>query len=265
MSRSERIRNGTSLDQIEALWRFDRALRLICLDGFESIEIGLRTQLAHVLGRRNPFGHLDSDSLDTEVCSRESNSPGGRTNFDVWLAQYHKLQQDARNEDYVVHHTTKYGERVPVWIAVEFLDFGAVTRLFSFMLKTDQNEVARQFGVHGGRQFARWLRDFNYLRNVCAHHSRLWNRTLTYKSGKFNPKQVDAVLAHAAACEGRDKIYVNLASMAYCIRMIAPQAVWHLELRRHIENFPAIEGMSPSRDMGFPPAWKSLALWNIQP
>ena len=38
--------------------------------------------------------------------------------------------------------------------------------------------VAARYGLNNGRVFASWLRSLNYLRNVCAHHSRLWNRNI---------------------------------------------------------------------------------------
>jgi abortive infection bacteriophage resistance protein len=56
--RSDVIRDGITFDNIEALWRFDRRLRLLCLDAIETIEIGLRSRLAYVLGRRDPFGQV---------------------------------------------------------------------------------------------------------------------------------------------------------------------------------------------------------------
>lgn len=60
--RSDRIRPGTTFEQVEALWRFDRALRMICLDGLETIEVGIRTQVAHVLGQ--PWGQLLQQSRE---------------------------------------------------------------------------------------------------------------------------------------------------------------------------------------------------------
>ena len=52
-------RAGTTLEYAEALINFDRQLRMLILDGIERIEISLRTQLGHVLGRQSGFAHLD--------------------------------------------------------------------------------------------------------------------------------------------------------------------------------------------------------------
>jgi abortive infection bacteriophage resistance protein len=152
----------------------------------------------------------------------------------------------------MVHHRVKYGDPVPVRIAVEFLDFGALCRLYRLLEKSDQNVIAAHMGVKGGALLRRWLRDLNYLRNVCAHHSRLWNRVLTYQSGKFNRNQVDADLQHAADWAVRDKVYVLAAILSYLVRHIDPASTWHLDFRTHVRKFPDVPDKSPEADMGFP-------------
>ncbi|MCO6056804.1 Abi family protein [Pseudomonas sp. MOB-449] len=46
------------------------------------------------------------------------------------------------------------------------------------MQEREQDTISAQYGVANGRTFASWLRSLNYLRNVCAHHSRLWSRNI---------------------------------------------------------------------------------------
>jgi abortive infection bacteriophage resistance protein len=269
--RAEEIRCDTHVSDIESLWRFDRKLRLKCLDALETVEVGLRTRLAYVLGRRDVFGHVHRESLEPDSCDEPSKRPAlgahhaPADRFDEWIERYRKLESDAKNEDYVVHHRGKYGGELPIWIAVEFLDFGALARLFQLLRKVDQNEIASAMGVKGGPLLGRWLRDLNYLRNLCAHHSRLWNRTLTYKAGNFNKTQVGEDLQHVASGGSREKLYVPIACLAYLTRRISPRSTWPLDLRSHVKKFPVIEGISPGRDMGFVEGWESLPLWSAVP
>lgn len=262
--RSDVIRPGVTLDHVERLWRFDRRLRLLCLDAVETVEVGFRTKVAHVLGARNPFGHVDRTSLDTDACLRSTRpgDPSSLDAFDDWMERYGRLQSEASSEDFVKHHLVKYGEPVPIWIAVEFLNMGALVRLYSLLDKRDQNQIAKEADVSGGPLLGDWLRQINYLRNVCAHHSRLWNRSLTYKTGKFNPKQVHSPLQHVAHCGHRDKAYVLLAILAYLVRSLDPKSNWPLALRTHARKFPDLPGMGVHRDMGFPQAWDALPLWS---
>lgn len=262
--RSEAIAPGVSFDHVRKLWNFDRKLRLKFLDALEVLEIGLRTRVAYVLGEHNKFGHLDDSSLDRESCAKLC-LDGQTDRFTDWLRRYDSLKAKAKNEDYVVHHMTKYGDPVPVWIAVEFLDFGALCGLYGLLTKSHQNTIAKSMGVKGGVLLGRWLRVLNYVRNVCAHHSRLWNRVPTYQSAKFNPNQVDDDLKHAARWETRDKIYVPAATLAYLVRHIDPSSAWHLGFRSHLQNFPKVPGKSPETDMGFPQDWSDMTLWKSAP
>jgi abortive infection bacteriophage resistance protein len=268
--RAESLRPDTTFEQVEALWRFDRKLRLLCLDGLETIEVGIRTQVAHVLGRRDKYGHLRRASLDRIECKRPgppSDGSAGKTGdaFDFWVHRYNKLQAQARSEDFVRHNIMKYGTDLPIWIAVEFLDFGAIVRLFGLLERSDQNSIARDLGITDGRLLVKWLAVLNYLRNTAAHHARLWNRTLTLKPAKINPNQVPPELAHAALLQRHDKVYLTLAILAALTSSIDATSNWPNRLRTLVRKFPIISGMSPELDMGFPGSWQDLALWTAQP
>lgn len=261
--RSDQIVAGTTFEHVAALWKFDRDLRLRCLDAIETVEIGLRAQIAHVLGERDVFGHVHRDALDGEACAAPADSRvvAGPDAFDDWQQRCGALQHKARAEDHVRHHLLRYGPPLPIWIAVEVLDMGALVRLYKLLNKRDQNTIARAFGVSGGPLLGKWLTQINYLRNVCAHHSRLWNRSLTYSTPKFSPGQVDDRLKHASQCGQRDRIYVVLALLAYMVRHVDPTSNWPRSLLTKARKFPALTGISPESDMGFPVGWDDLALW----
>jgi len=151
-----------------------------------------------------------------------------------------------------------------VWIAVEFLDLGALSRLYHLMEKADQKQIAAEVGISGGPLLGSWLRDLNYLRNVCAHHSRLWNRRLTMTPPKFNPTQVHEPLVHVAQTEAneRRKVYTLLAELAYLVRHIDPASRWpESGLRTVVRKFPSDGLLSPETDMGFPQGWADFDLW----
>lgn len=261
--RAEQVRPGVTLGHVAELCRFDERLRLRILEGLATLEVGLRTQVAHVLGARDTFGHLNKAALDADACAKVRKTTSGleATAFEEWTQRYRKLQTDARSEDYVRHHLTKYGEPLPVWVAIEFLDFGAVAKLYSLLDRADQNAVAAELGVKGGRSLDSWLKSLNYLRNMAAHHNRLWNRSLTLKIGKFNEHQVGASLQHAAALEPLDKLYRALAATAYLVKRIEPTTRWHVNIRDHVRKFPQVPYLSASKDMGFPEGWDGLELW----
>lgn len=57
---------------------------------------------------------------------------------------------------------------LPMWAAREVVDFGALVRLFSLILRSDQNEIATLMEVNDGRWLHGWLKSPNVSRNHCA-------------------------------------------------------------------------------------------------
>ncbi|WP_145804810.1 Abi family protein [Kribbella amoyensis] len=259
--RADTIAAGTTFDQVASLWRFDRDLRLLVLDAIETIEIGLRTKIASVLGDRDAFGHLRIGSLDGSAC-RELVGRGGRreTRHQIWLRNYDRSLRDAGREDFIRHNLHKYRE-LPVWIAVEVLTFGALVRLFNLMRPEDRTAIAGEFRVKGGGLVGSWLEAVNYLRNVSAHHARLWNRSMTYKIRRFNRHQVGPGLEHLAGAVPTDKVYSSLAVAAYLSEAVVPDSTWPRALLAHVRTFPVTGNLSPVAGMGFPRDWEVQPLW----
>jgi len=266
--RSDAIRPGTTLQHIRDLWAFDRDLRLLCLDASETIEVGVRTRIAYVLGRRSTFGHVEERALDRMQCGRtRKEEPDGPTEFQRWISRYRQLLGGAKHEDYVRHHLATYpDDDLPIWVAVELLDFGAVARLLSLMRVEDQNEVAKGVNVSSGKRLHSMLRSLAYVRNLAAHHSRTWNRVLTVTLGKMHASEVGPDLAHLAGRPIEPKIYGALAVMAYLVRNLDAQSDWSRKVRKHVgRNFPDVPDLNPEADMGFPACWAELPLWRNGP
>ena len=63
-------------------------------------------------------------------------------------------------------------------MAVEVMSFGALSQLYHNLLRPDQIAIAKSIGYHSS-VLSSWLHTFTYTRNICAHHSRIWNRKLS--------------------------------------------------------------------------------------
>lgn len=178
--RSDHFDTGTTFDQVLALYDMDRRLKLHVLGGIERIEIAMRVRVGHALGRRHAFAHLDPAYLD----GRFTECRAGRCAFDGWRKRLTEAQERS-TEEFVKHFKENYGGQLPVWVATEIMDFGTLSHLYSGAKRNDRDAIATSLGVAdmrgkgNGAAVANWMRVLNYLRNVCAHHSRLWNRNMT--------------------------------------------------------------------------------------
>jgi abortive infection bacteriophage resistance protein len=241
------------------LYAFDKALRLLALDAIERIEISVRTEAALSVGRHNPFTHRDPAMLDRNFTSAKP--PRVVSMYSGWLQKLDEKESSSK-EEFAVHFRAKYpGEHMPIWIAVELLDFGPLSILLSGMRYSDLQVVSHSYGGLRPHLIKSWVRSLSAIRNVCAHHSRLWNKPLVDQPALPNIGEVPE-LNHLLNMPGANqRIYAALAIMRVLLKRINPRTKWAERLKAHVATFPAAPNIKIA-DAGFPPDWDSLPLWN---
>lgn len=167
---------GTRLDDVVALYEFDARLRAATFSVLAPIELAFRALLGHELGRVDPCAHLEPALLGRTARDRAGEESAS---YRRWRDGYERELGQSR-EDFVVHHHAKYGSMLPVWAAVEVLDWGALSYLYGFAPRGVQDSIADVCGLRSP-QLASWLKTLNLLRNSCAHHGRLFNRVHTLR------------------------------------------------------------------------------------
>lgn len=91
---------------------------------------------------------------------------------------YFEDEYNRSDEDFIVSFKAKYCNRFPPsWITLEITSLGTMSILYS-NLKGGRcrRQIAKYFGV-ADTIMVSWLHTITYVRNICAHHSRLWNKT----------------------------------------------------------------------------------------
>lgn len=256
------FRPETSFTTVLDLYVFDKTLRLLLLDALERVEVALRTDIAIRLGRRDPWAHRNPKLLHGTFARRPDPSTG-RTRHQDWLDRLDRKFAETR-EDFAKHFKAKYPDSMPpIWIAVELWDFGALSHFFSGMDVPDRDAIACTYGIPPGRSLETWLRGLNDIRNICAHHSRLWNRPLVNRLAwpRFGDVPLlDHVVGHEQdGC--RTRLYGAVAILAVLMRRINPTSSWVVRLADHVEHLP----VSPHLDLssaGFPANWRAEAIWS---
>ena len=252
---SDAFVKNSRLSDATALYLFDKKLRLLVLDALERIEIALRVDLAYVLGRSSTFGHLCLDALHPSFAGRR-NPHTGMSEYDTWRRKYDRLLQRSK-EHFVTHYREKHGPDLPIWVAVEILDFGAVSQLISMMKVADQQVIAAKYGLADWKTFSTWLRSLNYLRNLAAHHSRVWNRNVVDQPKLPARGQIEWCDSFIGKADLIAKPFAIIAIARHLLKTISPTTLWHDRMRNHLLSFPtqhSDRGLSLS-DMGVPSDW----------
>lgn len=250
------FRPDSLFQNVMDLYVFDKRLRLIFLDAIERIEVALRVDVALLLGKRSLHAHRDPAEFDPAFV-------GGP----VWLGSKHhkwleKLDDKFRrsSEEFVKHFKRKYyGEHLPIWIAIELWDFGMLSVLLEGMRTSDQQALADKYAVSRPTLLTSFIRNINNVRNICAHHSRLWNRSPADRVAR--PRRGEIANFDHIQEGSYSRIYATAAVMQYFLRIINPSTKWPVRLKAHMRTLPNMTGVGLAQ-AGFPVNWEQFALWN---
>lgn len=260
-------RPGVSIPYIAQVIAFDRRLRTLVMDGVERIEVAVRMRVGYVLGRRSAFAHLDPETfIPTFVETQADKETGSRTRpsrHAEWLQRVAE-RRDGSDETFVAHFREKYDGQMPIWALTEILELGHLSRLYQGLAEDDAEEIARAFGVPTKRLMASWLASVNYVRNVAAHHARLFNRKLQNAPGRPKAGVVPLLdhLRHENTPKGVFGVYNALAVIAYLLRSIDDDTAWCSHLVALLDTFPPSPHLTIAA-LGVPEDWASLELWRL--
>lgn len=257
-------RPGTALGHVESIVNFDRRLRMLVMDGVERIEVAVRMQVGYVLGRSSAFAHEELASF-TEAFTAAGTDPltgeSSPSSHARWLERVDERRAKS-DEQFVAHFRKKYDDRMPVWALTEILEMGQLSRLYQGLNQQDAEEIATSFGVPTKKLMASWLASLNYVRNVAAHHARLFNRKLQYAPARPKTGQVPLLdhLRDTQTSKGVFGTYNALAVIAYLLLSFDRATGWSPKLVALLQTFPASHALT-IESMGIPHAWESLDLW----
>ena len=243
---------GTKLAEIVELYIFDKRLRLLALDALERIELALQTDVAHTLGKLDPMAHTKKQYLDQKYVKNDDFKK--RSDFKKWSDKYKSQKERFRSQDFVKHNLDTYGE-LPLWVAVEIFDFGMLSRLFGMMRRPERGRIAARYGLSGGDVLEQWLKSLTYVRNVSAHHGRLWKNNI--KDSAEVPGQFSEL-----SQTNQYRAFRYFCIMQFFLQQICPQSTWKDRVREHLKNFPTPDNRRVTLDdLGIVEGWENWQLW----
>lgn len=257
--RTDRFLPQSRFEDAAALYVFDKKLKLLLLDALERVEIAVRVEIALLLGQRDAFALENPALFHTAFVSRRN--AAGATLYEVWKDKYENSVRRARDE-FVLHYERKYGTRLPlpIWIGIELWDFGLLSHLYGGLKVPDRQAIATRFGVPDWQLMGSWLRCLNYVRNIIAHHGRLWNLNLSENPRFPSPGQLPTFDHLLALPKASARIYSICCILSHLSRVVNPASSWRQHLSALIEDFPVMPHCGV-QDMGFPADWRQQTLW----
>lgn len=244
---NDEFKPGTTLETVWNRYRFDRQLRCVIMDPIERFEIAVKTKLIYLhANNHGPFGYTNSSTLPL------LNKP----QFEKFISTI-RQELGKNKEPFVRHFRQTYGDKhedLPIWMAGELMSFGTLFTFFKGFNYQDRQIIASDFGLKDNL-LASWFNCINTVRNICAHHSRLWNRELGIKP--LIPAKDEKW--HKPVNTPNHKIFAVITIFNYLLKIVAPQSEWPLRFRQFLKDHSDI----PTNEMGFPNEWESHSLWEL--
>lgn len=242
---------NTTFEKIIQLYYFDCELRKIVFEAIEIIEIYFRTQITyHHALKYGAFGYLKKENFET---SQEF--------YDKIMINL-KDETKRSEESFIKHFKDEYNTTdLPMWAVVEVISFGTISKLYSILKTQEQEAVISELKEINKKVFKNWLHGLSVIRNICAHHSRLWNKTLGVKfeiPRKIKEFTTITKIENEIEIKLNDKLFFALTTIEYILNSIGEDEInFKLKIKDLFHKYPKIKLES----MGFIRNWEENPIW----
>ena len=209
------------------------------LDALERIEISFKAQICDQMCfvTKNSEWYSDEENFATNRWSNSFERVSGKISEAI----------EGSKEPWIIHFNDRNdeGSLPPSWMICNILTFGQVSFVYSNLSNAYQKRIAKAYGVNG-RVLRAWMRSLTSVRNICAHHNRLWNRSID------TPFFVPNILKKYNL--DPSKLFFTLIATAILMEKISPRSRWAIEAKALLVEFSKV----PRFEMGFPENWESV-------
>ncbi|NMC11655.1 MAG: Abi family protein [Anaerolineae bacterium] len=242
---------GTAFQFIKDIYQFDMELRLFTLSCIEIIEVSiLRTKMVEMFTLAcGPFCYTQHVNFDPNLSA------------ELHQDMLRKIEDNINNskEEFINSYRSKYyrEQYLPFWMVAEASTFGLLSTIFNYLPLNVKTPIAKHFNLHS-TNLSSWLHTLSNIRNICAHHSRLWNRRLPIKPTipveKYHPEFYSPAKVH------NDSYFIILGILNYLLERIDPAKAPINSFVDLVRKYPNI----PLNKMGFPRNWQDYKLMGFK-
>lgn len=241
------FKEGKLFSNAVDIYYFDKDLRAIIFDAIQTIEIAIRTRMIQKFSMKHgPFWFMNPSLFKNDKMYQKC--------LDSIETDFNRSK-----EDFIEEHRQKYDypKMPPAWKTLEIVSFGTLCKLYcNFNDNSTKKAIAREFNIPQHEYLESWMLSLVALRNCCAHHSRVWNRTYPMK-----PKLPKSKIMRWKWIDISDvepsRLYILLCCILYWTDNISPDSSIRTNIIHLLKNNKNID---PSA-MGFPANWKEEPLW----
>lgn len=257
----KKYKDGTTFEEIVALYKFDENLRELFLKYLLFIERNMRSLISYYFtqthGERQT-AYLTPTNYDYVKYKT--------SDISKLVDLLEKIANKSTDYGYINYQRDTYGN-VPLWVLVNVLTFGNISKMYYCLSQSMQIKVSKNFDRINEKEMAQYLKVLSKFRNVCAHNERLFS----YHTRDSIP---NTTIHQKLKIPKRGAMYINgkndLFSVVISFRYFLPVSEYNSFRRKlgsvisgfcqHTNHITESELL---RQMGFPENWKNISRYKL--
>lgn len=252
------LKPNTHFEEIINRYNFDRHLRLILFDAIERIEIALRTKMIYQLAIR--YGSCWY--LDTTLFENTTITLYNGTVKTIHQNTIDELQKEFKRsqEIFIKDQRNRYPhDDVDAWKILEVASMGTLSKLYKNLKHQlpEKATIAKEMGLNLHSELSSWLEAITYVRNIIAHHSRLWSRNMVKKPIENLNNPLGIWFQKPLLPVQTKKPFLIISSMIYLCNQVTPNHTIKSKIIDLINTNPTL----PIYKLGFQNNWQNEPLW----
>jgi len=170
-----------TFNDIVELYNFDKELKLLIFEYIRLLEVSLRAKIClHMCTKYGSHWFYNKNNFKSDKDYKKT-------------LEILENEKGLKKDTFIKYYFEKYSEPnlPPFWMISEVLSMGDLSKILSGLNFKDLKEIAKYLTPNYFTYpvLANWIHVLATIRNICAHHSRLWNRQLKIKFSE--PQKID--------------------------------------------------------------------------
>ena len=262
---------GTSFSQVADLYRFDEALRHLCGEALQRIEVSLRAVVCNKLSMKHsnphwfavPYVFLTPTPLELQAGKDLVSRILRALQFD-YVSGMPVAGRKAGLYPYLDNYYAKHWGPAPGWMLREVGSFGLWSKIFGELADNAiRQTIANEFKYPDKKPIDEtllrgWTHTLSVFGNSCAHHHRLVYRAISFTPGTPSNANWDQMVP-----PNSPTVRSVLGVIALLERNTMTGSVWLARVRALLDQFEKLINIDAA--LGFPSSWQHDPIWSIPP
>lgn len=242
MADKRSFKQGVTFEQAYDLYKFDSELRKLICSELEKIEVSIRTQLSYI------------QTAHSDVFWFTNPANFSHSSFHQVLISKLQNELSRSDDEQVINFQHQYSDAFPPsWITMEVTSFGTLSMLYKGLRGGQSKRALANYYGLSDTVMESWLHAIVYVRNICAHHSRLWNKNLRIRP--LIPRH--PIYPFLSKTTQNNRVFYVLSIILYMLKTVNPPNTFAKRVRLLLDKYPSIDVLA----MGFPQNWEQEPLW----